>query len=216
MKRSGFKPRIKPLASILRTATLTMSKPKLAAKPRMRKCAICRLPFAPMSMTHKACGPACAQAVAAAARIKTERKADAAKLIEMKPPKWWRAKAKTALHAFIRARDEGKACISCDTILVKRGRPGGDYDAGHFRSVGSAKHLEFEENNIHGQCKQCNNFGAGMAFEYERRLAARCGQAYVDAIKCDQAPRHYDISDFMAIEVTYKAKRKQLLAGRKN
>jgi|SRR3569623_153224 len=143
-------------------------------------------------------------------RMKEQRKADAAKKIAMKPRKWWLAKAKDALHAYIRARDEGKSCISCETVLIKLGRVGGDYDAGHFRSVGSAKHLEFVENNIHGQCKHCNDRLGGNHAEYEKGLVRRYGQEFVDAIKSDNEPRHLTIEDFKSIEATYKQKLKEL------
>lgn len=145
-----------------------------------------------------------------AAREKKERKADNERKVALQPRKWWLAKAKTALHAYIRARDEGKPCISCDTILIKLGRTGGDYDAGHFRSVGSAKHLEFVENNIHGQCKRCNDYLKGNQIAYEAGLRARRGDAFVDELKADQEPRHLTIDDFKTIEATYKRKLKEL------
>ena len=141
---------------------------------------------------------------------KAQRMADKERLQELKPLKYWRARAKKHLHAYIRARDEGNCCISCDTILIKLGRVGGDYDAGHFRSVGSAKHLEFEENNIHGQCKRCNDRLSGNHAEYERKLIARFGREYVDALYADNEPRHYTADDFQAIEAHYKAKLKAL------
>lgn len=144
---------------------------------------------------------------------KEDRKQTREALLELKPRKWWKAKVKHALHAYIRARDEGKQCASCDTILLKLGRLGGDYDAGHFRSVGSAAHLAFEEKNIFGQCKHCNDALGGNSQEYERRLRILKGDAYVDEILADQAPRHYTIEDFQRIEATYKAKLKALKAG---
>jgi hypothetical protein len=209
MKRTAIT-RPKPQPGILRTASLKAGKPTLAAKPRMRKCAICRTPFAARSMTHKACSESCAAAVAKQVREKAERKELREKKLAIKPRKWWLAKAKTALHAYIRARDEGKTCISCETILIKLGRVGGDYDAGHFRSVGSAKHLEFAENNIHGQCKHCNDYLGGNPAGYERGLLERFGPEYVEALKSDNEPRHLTIDDFKAIEAYYKAALKRL------
>jgi hypothetical protein len=182
-----------------------------------KRCKVCRGEYVPRTPMQAVCGIQCAKiagqaktAKQKADAAKAERKADKAKLIALKPRKWWLAKAKKALHAFIRARDEGKPCISCDTILRNTGRPGGDYDAGHFRSVGSAKHMELVEENIFGQCKHCNDFLASNAQEYERRLRIRMGDAHVDALKADNEPRHYSIEDFQQIEATYKAKLKQL------
>lgn len=181
----------------------------IKSKPTRRKCTICKVNTVANSMAS-VCSTECAIIKAQADRKKRERKDDAAKRLALRSRKWWIAKAKMALHAYIRARDENMPCISCDTILRKTGRPGGDFDAGHFRSVGSAKHLEFEEANIFGQCKHCNDYLASNHFEYERRLAIRCGQDYVDAIKADQMPRKLSIEDFAQIEITYKAKLKEL------
>lgn len=193
---------------ILRTASVD--------KTRQKKCRVCKVnPIHRPSA--KVCGAECAEVhaklvadKAARAKAKAVRVIDSARLIELKPKKWWLDKAKKALHSFIRERDEGKRCISCSTILLKLGRIGGDYDAGHFRSVGSAKHLEFVENNIAGQCKRCNEYLSGNQTEYERGLIERHGQAYVDELKADQTPRHLGIDEFKAIEILYKQKLKEL------
>lgn len=187
-----------------------MIRPAISPKPKMRKCCICKERFQKRSMSHTACKPECAQEAAKRKREKIEKRNLLLAKQGLKPRSWWLAKARTALHAFIRARDEGKSCISCATILVKAGRVGGDYDAGHFRSVGSAKHLQFVENNIHGQCKHCNDHLKGNQLAYEQGLIKRYGLEYVEALKADQTPRHYTIDDFKAIEATYKAKLKQL------
>jgi hypothetical protein len=181
-------------------------------KLRLRKCAVksCRAPFEPRSTWAQACSPECAAIVAQQKREADERKADKAKLIEMKPLKWWRKKAKTSMHSFVRVRDEGKPCASCDTLLLKLGRMGGDYDAGHFRPVGLAKHLEFDIRNIWGQCKYCNDRLRGNFQAYEQRLRLREGDAFVDELLADNEPRHLKIHDYQEIEATYKAKLKEI------
>jgi hypothetical protein len=209
MKRTAIT-RPKPQPSILRTASLKAGKPTLAAKPRMRKCSNCGTAFMQQRMGQQVCSLACAQSFARRLREQKERKELKEKKLALRPRKWWLAKAKTALHAYIRARDEGKTCISCQTILIKLGRVGGDYDAGHFRSVGSAKHLELVENNIHGQCKHCNDYLGGNPAGYERGLLERFGAEYVEALKNDNEPRHLTIDDFKAIEAHYKAALKRL------
>lgn len=125
-----------------------------------------------------------------------------------------RKRAKTAFHAYVRARDEGKECISCETILVKLGRVGGDYDAGHRRSVGSARHLEFDERNVHGQCKYCNSRLAGNPDGYNAKLPSRIGQEEFDALMVDESPRNLRKEDYQEIEAIYKRKLKELNNGR--
>jgi hypothetical protein len=175
-----------------------------------RKCVVCRTVFVKRSMTHKVCSADCGVLLSLSNKTKAQRKQDKVRLEELKPRKWWLAKAKTALHAYIRARDEGRSCISCYTILIKAGRVGGDYDAGHFRSVGSSKHMEFVPENIHGQCKKCNNYLNGNQIEYERRLRIRYSDEYVDTLLNDNKPRHLTIDDFKQIEAEYKFKLKEI------
>lgn len=198
--------------------------PKPAKGPKPKKCAnkACRAPYVP-DPKHPFivwCSPECATVIAAdriakqrAARERKERAETKKKLEAMKPAKWWKAKAKKAFHAYVRARDEGKPCASCDTILMKLGRAGGDYDAGHFRSVGSAKHLEFDERNVWGQCKHCNDYMKANPQEYERRLRILKGDSFVDELLADQAPRHLKINDFQRIEEHYAAMLRQLKKG---
>jgi hypothetical protein len=200
LRRTPFKR--KPLGQ--RSPVLT------STTPRRRKCAVCAEPFKPQRMGQKVCGMDCAQVQGRRETEKQERAETKRKLDEMRPRKWFLAKAKKALHAYIRARDEGRPCISCDTILRNTGKPGGDYDAGHFRSVGSAKHLEFDERNIFGQCKHCNDYLKGNQLEYERRLRILAGDDYVDSLLADNEPRHHTIDDFLMIETIYKAKLRAL------
>jgi len=184
---------------------------------KAKKCKICRDEFLPRSQMQSVCSPMCAlkkvtadKARQEAKKAIAERKLTREKLLNLKPLKFWKKKAKTALHAYIRARDEGKECASCETILRKLGRVGGDYDAGHFRSVGSAKHMEMVELNIWGQCKSCNDFGNGMFQAYEEKLVTRIGREAVDALKNDNEPRRYRKEDYQQIEAHYKAKLKEL------
>lgn len=184
--------------------------PSQEPKRRSKKCSQCRTVYEPRSSWQKVCGAECGAAYAKAERERKEKQERQKRLIELKPAKWWKAKAKKAMHMFVRTRDEGKQCASCDTVLVKLGRVGGDYDAGHLRTVGSSKHLEFDERNVWGQCKYCNDRLHGNEREYERRLRIKMGDAYVDGLMADNTPRHFKIHDFQAIEAHYKAALKKL------
>lgn len=75
----------------------------------------------------------------------------------------------TVFNTFIRLRDKGKTCISCDTWLT------GKYDAGHFYAVGNYSFLRFNEDNVHGQCVQCNQHLHGNLIEYAKKLKGRIG-----------------------------------------
>ena len=124
----------------------------------------------------------------------------------------WIKKVKKACHKYIRLRDNGKKCVTCDKMLMITGRPGGDYDAGHYRSVGSAKHMEFHTLNIHGQCKKCNNptWGGHDKDVYTKELIKRIGPGLVDKINSDQRDRKYTIQDLERLEQLFKDKVKAL------
>ena len=76
----------------------------------------------------------------------------------------WTKKVQVKFNAYIRERDKGLPCISCsrmDHEITELGRPGGNWDAGHYRSRGASPELRFEPLNCHRQCKSCNG-GAGQ------------------------------------------------------
>lgn len=101
-------------------------------------------------------------------------------------------------------RDADKSCIS--------GGEGhaGQRHAGHFRSVGSAPHLRFDERNCHGQCAHCNNWLSGNQLNYRAGLIERIGIEKVEQLENDNEPKHYTIDDIKQIKATYKAKCKEL------
>lgn len=119
-------------------------------------------------------------------------------------------RAQQAFNAYIRERDAGLPCICCGAWP----HPGGT-DAGHYRSVGSAPHLRFDERNVHAQSKQCNRWGAGRAVDYRIGLIARIGIAAVEALEADQEPRHYTRDQLIEIAAEYRAKLRALKASKR-
>jgi hypothetical protein len=116
-------------------------------------------------------------------------------------------KAQTAFNGFIRARDSGKPCISC-------GRPLSDqpntYDAGHYRSVGSAPHMRFVEDNAHGQCKKCNMYMSGNHTEYRKGLIERIGVRSVELIEADNTLRKYTREALIELAKHYREQKRKI------
>lgn len=189
----------------------------MAFKSRTRKCIICRTPFQPRSMTHKACSPECAAAVAVkerekkerqqarleARRAAEERREHRAKVERLKTRQEWLKEAQSEFNRYIRERDKDLPCISC-------GQHRSSYDAGHFRSVGAAPQLRFDEDNCHKQCVHCNQHLSGNALEYRSRLIARIGIDRVSRLEDDNSVRKYTIEDAKSIKAHYRAKFKDL------
>jgi len=181
----------------------------------MRSCKACKTRFEGKGFVVW-CSPECGSIIARqrldkkkAQAAKEDRKTTRVKLEKLKTRSEWMKEAQIAFNAWIRARDAGKPCICCGAPLAD-GAIGGGYDAGHYRSVGSAPHLRFEENNCHAQAKKCNRYGAGRAVDYRKGLIHRIGVAAVESIEADQTPRHYDISDLKAIKEKYKKMAREL------
>lgn len=191
------------------TMTRTSMNP---AQPKAKKCKACPSQFVPMKPMAVVCSPACALSLAKTKREKTEktdlklaRKADKERRERLKTRGKWQAEAQAAFNRYIRARDQGKPCICCG----RHGNGqvhGGEWDAGHYRSRGSAPHLRFDERNAHAQLKQCNRFASGNVQGYRLGLIARFGVEFVEGIEADQTPRHYSIDDLIQIKKTYAAK----------
>jgi hypothetical protein len=115
--------------------------------------------------------------------------------------------AQTAFNAFIRARDAGKPCISCEKPL---GSEPNTYDAGHFRSVGSAPHMRFVDDNVHGQCKHCNNYLGGNVLAYRKGLIERIGLIRVEQIEADTTLRKYTHEGLREIATQYREMARQV------
>ena len=138
-----------------------------------------------------------------------DRKTVKLKLDKLKTARDWTKEAQIAFNAFIRERDKDQLCICCGQSL-QSGDIGGQYDCGHYRSVGSAPHLRFDPRNAHAQRKQCNRWGAGRAVDYRLGLISRIGLQAVESLEEDQAQRKYTIEELKAIKATYIAKLKEL------
>lgn len=158
------------------------------------RCPFCRGKLEQGQRIHPHCIDGYAEAQAEKAKRKAdkqaalERKETRQKLQALQTKPQLVKKAQMAFNAFIRARDAGRPCISCGKPL---GREPNSFDAGHYRSVGSAPHMRFVETNVHGQCKHCNNHLAGNHVAYRQGLAERVGLQEVERLERDQTTRHY-------------------------
>lgn len=185
----------------------------------MPRCKACKDQFTPARPMQSVCSPACAYERVRAQKEQAERQArsdrrkeDRDRREKLKTRSDYIKEAQIACNSYVRERDRGRLCISCGNTL-RSGGTGGGFDAGHYRSVGSAPHLRFEPDNIHGQCKQCNRYGAGRAVDYRAGLVERIGLRRVEALEADQTPRKYSIPELIQIRDEFKAKAKELLSA---
>jgi hypothetical protein len=146
---------------------------------------------------------------AAAKRRKVDRATDRARRRALATIPELIKEAQREFNAFIRARDAQRPCICCGKPLGGDA-VGGGFDCGHYRSVGSASHLRFDERNAHGQTKQCNRWGAGRAVDYRIGLIGRIGLEAVEALEADNRVHKWERDELIAIRDLYRRKRKEL------
>ena len=195
-----------------------MSIPK---KPR--KCRVCKSDFQPVRCLQQTCSFDCEVKLgmihaerSKAKREKAERIAEisSSKILreKLKTKSEWMREAQAAFNAYIRFRDQlaGHPCISSGKPLDWSGN---NVDAGHYRSIGSAPHLRFDERNCHAQSKKDNRYLSGNAVDYRIGLIARIGLEAVESLEADQTPKKYTIAELRAIKAHYVAKLKELKNG---
>lgn len=189
---------------------------KKSPKPKTCKNPACKTSFVPQRLGQAVCNYACGLAIkdvnqekARKALVDVGRKEVKAQKEKLKSRGEHVREAQIAFNAYIRLRDQlaGHACISSGKPLDWSGNA---VDAGHYRSVGSAPHLRFDERNCHAQSKQDNRFLSGNAVDYRIGLIARIGLEAVDALEADQSVRKYTVDDLKAIKAHYRALAREL------
>jgi len=122
---------------------------------------------------------------------------------------------KNTCHTFIKLRDKGKPCISCQTPFKE------NFQAGHYYKSELFSTLKFHEDNIHGQCEQCNLRLEGNLNNYELNLPERIGEVKFKELNrlagMDKKIDHkWDRELLKAIRKIYQVKTKKINQTNKN
>lgn len=114
-------------------------------------------------------------------------------------------KLQPIFNEFIRLRDKGKPCVSCDKPDI------GKRNASHYYSVGSFPSVRFNENNVHASCVRCNKELRGNLLEYQPRLTNRIGEhAVFELHELAHKERKYTREELRYLIELYKKKTKEL------
>lgn len=185
----------------------------------MARCRFCKERYTPTRPMQPCCDKfeckcAFASAHASKARKKREQaeaqaEKEARKAIrqakeKLKTVRDYLKEAQVAFNAYIRERDKDQPCISCGRFHQ------GSWDAGHYRTVGAAYSLRFDESNCHRQCVPCNQHKSGNVVEYRIGLVQRIGLAEVERLEGPLPEVKWTIDQAKAIKATYTTKLKQL------
>jgi len=186
------------------------ARPISQKEPKQKTCKVCKKKFTPTKPLQTVCDFGCAielnlinKAKKQAQYAKKERKEYREAKEKQKSRRDWLGEAQQVFNSYIRARDEGKPCISCGNYTGKK-------NAGHYLSVGSCPELRFEPLNVHLQCEKCNSYLSGNLVKYRIALLLRIGKDGVEYLEGPHQPKHYSIDDLKAIKDEYKAKLKSL------
>ncbi len=175
-------------------------------KPKLHKCKVCVDEYKKFQSTQKVCGPRCAIDLVSAGKASEFRKETKRLKDKIKSRSEWLKDVQTVFNLFIRLRDHNLPCISCQRHHQ------GQYHAGHYRSVGSAPELRFDELNNNKQCAPCNNHLSGNLIPYRVNLIEKIGIENVEFIEGKHEPKKYTIDDLKELKKEYKLKIKQLKA----
>lgn len=135
----------------------------------MPKCKNCKEKFEPIRFNHKYClKDECIRAFVAETKEKAWKQTKTRMKNDLKTLSDWLKETQVIFNKYIRLRDEGKLCISCNTIPKKK-------NAGHYFSQGGHSNVRFDEDNVHLQCEHCNTYLSGNLLNYQIGIEKRIG-----------------------------------------
>jgi hypothetical protein len=107
-------------------------------------------------------------------------------------------------NKYIRLRDKGQVCISCQKKPLKE-------NCGHFFNANNHWNVRFSELNCHLQCEHCNTYLSGNLIEYQRNLINKIGIENYNELEAEaRKTRKFTKEDLKEIIEIYKKKIKQL------
>lgn len=179
----------------------------------MSKCKKCKSDFKPYTTLQNLCFDCTVEK--AKLRVKKDKeqkwKKDKSELKEkLKTVSDYRKEARYWFQRWIRIRDLGSKCISCEVLLTDIRT----FDAGHYFNAKSYPQLLFNEYNVSGQCKNfCNNYMSGNLIEYRKGIIERYGMNVLldlEQLADDKTKRVLTKEYYIEIANEYKSKCKFL------
>jgi hypothetical protein len=112
--------------------------------------------------------------------------------------------AQQVFNKYIRLRDVGNVCISCQKKPLKE-------NAGHFYNANNHWSVRFDERNVHLQCEHCNTFLSGNLIYYRENLLKKIGIEEFENLSAEaMKTRKFTIEELKEIIATYKKKCKEI------
>ena len=165
-----------------------------------KKCKVCKVEFTQTKPLQQVCGWECAIELSKNKRIKTVKKEIKEAKLKLKSRSDWLKDTQVVFNKYIRLRDQDDGCISCGSKSAYA------YHAGHYRSIGSAGHLRFNELNCHRQCSACNTHLSGNLIRYRLGLIRKIGIHAVEALESDNGTIKISIEEIKTLKAHFSAK----------
>ncbi len=184
-------------------------------------CTVCKVPFERTYTTmQKTCSPHCAIQEAITKRekkehreqekqLKSDRRELRARKVAIRPKIWYVRQAQQQINKYVRLRDSGKPCCSCD----KPDDGSHQRHASHYRSTKACSALRFNLKNIFASCQQCNTSLSGNILEYRIRLVNRYGGDFVNWLESQNQIVRYDIDYLKRLKKVF-AKRCRMIENK--
>jgi len=172
---------------------------------KTRKCKYCREPFEPSVFLQKNCfDPNCVTEWINEVKQKNWQKKKAKLKADLMTVQDYIKLAQQVFNKYIRLRDAGNVCISCQKKPLKE-------NAGHFYNANNHWSVRFDERNVHLQCEPCNTFLSGNLIYYRENLLKKIGIEEFENLSAEaMKTRKFTIEELKEIIATYKKKCKEL------
>jgi hypothetical protein len=172
---------------------------------KTKKCKYCKDEYFPKTTLQKCCyNYECIKQAVKDAELKAWNKKKTKLKKDLMTASDWLKIAQQTFNKFIRERDNGQLCISCEQKPKK-------INAGHYFSAGGHSNLRFNEDNVHLQCEKCNQFLSGNLLNYQIGIEKRIGgERLLKLHELAHVTKKWTIEELQEINNTYKQKLKEL------
>jgi hypothetical protein len=165
------------------------------------RCKNCKDKFEPISFNQKFCfKDECFKAFVQEIKVKTWKETKTRMKNDLKTLQDWLKETQTIFNKYVRLRDQGLVCISCQQPPKKK-------NCGHYYSQGGHSNVRFDEDNCHLQCEHCNTFLSGNLLNYQIGIQKRIGaQKLLELQERAHVTKKWRVDELKEIIQTYKTK----------
>ena len=169
------------------------------------RCKNCKEKFEPVRFNQKFClKDECIRVFVEDVKVKTWKKTKAKMKADLMTLQDYLKLAQITFNKYIRLRDKGNVCISCQKKPKKE-------NSGHFYNANNHWNVRFDENNVHLQCEHCNTYLSGNLINYGENLLKKIGEEKFNILNLEaKKTRKFTVQELKEIIATYKQKIKDL------